>query len=186
MSTRVPAVCLSLLAALALAGCGGRGQGHAAAPRAPYAGRDAKQVRAAFPGDLRDVIEQADRVILYTLDPHRIVDGKLSPEAERLRTYGITGQAEITDPGERRKLIEALYRGLLGRDAGPAACFWPRHALRFERGQRAVDCLICFECTWIHVYRKADSPKEDRLLFGPGVRPVFDSVMKAHGLVAMK
>lgn len=187
---------LALLATLALlTGCGKGFQKRAETNRkaqrsaaqqpevAPFEGRDAKEVRAAFPGDDRLVLEQPDKVTLFTLNPVRILDGKLSPEPDRLRTYGITGQAVIDDTDEHRMLVEAVYRGLRGEGAGPAACFNPRHGLRFERQGRTIECLICFECTWIYIYGRDGSDDEVRLLFGATVEPVFASLLKAHGLV---
>lgn len=188
-----------LLAALILVGCGDhkkRSAGDVADRRAgaedtqratPHIGRDAKPVLSAFgdgqdgAGDRREVLEQADTVTLYTVNPTRVVDGKLSPEAERFRGYGILGTSEITDPAERRRLVEAVYEGLEAEGAGPASCFLPRHALRFRKGGRTIDALICFQCTWIYLYED-DIEHEKRMLFGAGVKPVFDSLVKARNL----
>jgi hypothetical protein len=189
---------LILLAGLALAACGDHkkkptdGSGDTKAEGTdgttggttggtPHIGRDAKQVLSAFGEEGREVIEQADTVTLLTVNPARIVDGKLSPEAERIRGYGILGSADIPDAGERRRLIEALYEGLKGEGAGPASCFLPRHALRFQKGRRVIEALICFECTWVYLFEDGVE-KEKRMLFGAGVKPVFDSVIKARDL----
>ena len=191
-------IALAVLLAGLFAACGERGRRVAqeqrarettapeATPAPAFEGRDLKQVLAAFPGEDRSVVEEPDRLTLFTLNPHRIADGILSPEKDRLQTYGITGQAVITDADEHGKLVEALYRGLKGEGAGPASCFWPRHGLRFERGDRTIECLICFECTWIHLYGREGSGEETRLLFGAGVEPVFASILAAHGLKVMK
>ena len=181
---------LVLLAALALAACGDHkkkptdGSGDKETEGAggtPHIGRDAKQVLSAFGEEGREVIEQADAVTLFTVNPTRIVDGKLSPEAERIRGYGILGTADITDAGERRRLIEALYEGLKGEGAGPASCFLPRHALRFQKGRRVIEALICFQCTWVYLFEDGVE-KEKRMLFGAGVKPVFDSIIKQRKL----
>lgn len=143
----------------------------------PFIGRDAKQVVSAFGKEGRAVLEQADAVTLFTLNPHRLVNGKLSPETERLRGYGVLGKAAIDDAAKRRRLVEAVYEGLKGEGAGPAQCFWPRHGLRFVKGSETVELLICFECTWVYVYAPG-AEHETRLLFGAGVKPVFDSILK--------
>ncbi|MDA1195443.1 MAG: hypothetical protein O2894_09700 [Planctomycetota bacterium] len=151
----------------------------------PFAGRDEKEVISAFGEGGRDIIEHAASVELLTLNPHQLVDGKLSPETDRLRGYGVLGRVTVTDDTEHRSIVEAVYRGLKGEGAGPASCFWPRHALRFTHDGRTVELLICFECTWVHVYRDG-AEHEARMLFGAGVKPVFDSAVKAHGLTLHK
>ncbi len=153
------------------------------ATKAPaFAGRDAKQVLAALPEADRAMFEAPDRMTLYALHPHPVVDGKLSPHENRLQMWGILGQADITDPTDRKKLIEAVYRGLLAEDAGPAGCFNPRHAISFGTGDRRVDLVICFECTWIHIYGGRGAKKTNKLLFSQSVSPVLDALLKKHGL----
>lgn len=173
-----------------LAGCGDRkapkgttnGGGAAATP---FVGHDLKQVKSAFPDDGREVLEQADTVTFFTLNPTRLVEGKLSPEKERLRNYGVLGKVEITDAAERRRLVEAIYEGLRGEDAGPADCFIPRHGLRFTRGSRTIEFVICFQCTWVHIYQD-DAEHATRMLFGAGVRPVFDAIVERAKLAFSK
>ena len=170
---------IPVLVAVVLAGCGDGpkgGSGESDGP-IPFIGRDAKQVVSAFGADGRDVLEAPDRMTLFTLNPVQVADGKLSPEAERLRNYGVLGKAEITDPTIRRRLVEAVYEGLKADGAGPANCFFPRHGLRFEKGEQTIEVLICFECTWVYVYPDG-AENETRLLFSAGVKPVFDSVIK--------
>ncbi len=147
----------------------------------PFAGRDAAQVLSAFPSDQRDVLEQAETITLYTLNPTPLRDGVLSPEKERFRNYGVLGRAEIKGEDGHRRLVEALYSGVRGEGAGPASCFNPRHGLRFVKGAETIDVLICFECTWVYIFG-VGATKERRMLFGPGVKPVFDSAVRAHSL----
>jgi hypothetical protein len=33
-----------------------------------------------------------------------------------------------------------------------ALCFRPRHGVRAKSGGRAVELVICFECSWVKVY----------------------------------
>jgi len=172
---------LGVLVCGTLGGCGGRRD--AGTPVAlTFEGRDLKQVLAAFPAEDRDVLEHPDHMTLLALYPSPIVDGKLSPQKERLHKWGILGQAEIKDAAEQHKLIEAVYRGLKAEGAGPASCFNPRHALSLEKGARRIDLVICFECTWIYIYGGSSSGKTNRLLFSPSVSPVFDALFKKHGL----
>lgn len=186
--TRRPCTFLALgLTALLLLGCGEKAkklEDMTKAERAaavPFAGRDEKAVLSAFPDDARDILEQASSVTLFTLNPHRLVDGVLSPEPERFHNYGVLGKAEVTDVGEHRRLVEAVYEGLLAEGAGPAQCFIPRHGVRFVLGSQSVDVVICFQCTWVHVFRDG-AKHETRLLFSAGVKPVFDSLVQAHAL----
>ena len=182
---RIPAALA--IAALLLAACGDETTPYEKMSKAeraeavPFERREAKQTMAAFPDDDRDVVEQAERITLFTLNPARMTGGKLSPEEERFRGYGVLGKAPIEDAADHRRLVEAVYEGLAGEGAGPASCFLPRHGLRFELGSRQIDLLICFECTWVYIYRD-DAEHERRMLFGAGVKPVFDSLIKRFGL----
>ena len=169
-----------------LAACGERGgAAGGGSAEAPPIGRDEKQVLSAFGDEGRGVLEDANHLTLFTLNPQRLVDGELSPETERVHGYGVLGQAVIEDAGERRRLVEAVYEGLKGEGAGPAKCWIPRHALRFVRGSKAFTILICFQCTWVYIYEDhveggevIEAEHETRMLFGAGVKPVFDSILK--------
>ena len=147
-----------------------------------FEGRTAKQVLAALPEADRAMFEAPDRMTLYALHPYPVENGKLSPQKDRLEKWGILGQADITDSADRKKLIEAVYRGLLAEDAGPASCFNPRHAISFSKGDRRVNLVICFECTWIHVYGGRGAKNANKLLFSQSVSPVFDALFKKNSL----
>ncbi len=184
---RASPLLLALLTSLVLplAGCGhddgAETGGGAGKTTIPFEGHDAKEVLAALPGNLRTIVEEAEATTLLTLDPLRTPKTPDAPVQERFRRYVVLAKAQVTDPAEHRRLVEALYEGLKGEGAGPANCFIPRHGLRFEREGKIVEFLICFQCTRVYIYRPGAEHKVD-MLMGAGVKPGFDEAVKAHKL----
>jgi len=176
-NNRVFVLCAALLAACA---CGERTRAPAEDDR-PWAGRDAAQVREVLPGDAQSVVEQADEVWLYALDPSPVPEEQRASEAEaeHLGAYRVRGKARLTDPAEHRRLGEALY-GALIPDEPAAACFIPRHGARFVKGGAWVEFVVCFECNQMHV-----TTSEGGKRGGSAARvaePALDALLKAHGL----
>jgi len=96
-----------------------------------------------MPASLRPLIE-ADKVTLYSIDGNDYSAGRGSRTAEFFGGYPVLGKCEIKGMETRRKLVGALATSI---DKGmEAKCFWPRHAMRAEKGQTVVDYVICFEC----------------------------------------
>jgi hypothetical protein len=122
----------------------------------------------------------ADRVQIFALDP------KTGPEnawAEtekdgRFHGYRILGVADVAEGPERVGLLDALQDGMNRAPECGAACFFPRHGLRVVMGKSCTDYLICFECSWVHVYGGTDTG-------GPisaAPRERFSATLTAHGV----
>ncbi|MHC5537639.1 hypothetical protein ACYOEI_05345 [Singulisphaera rosea] len=74
-------------------------------------------------------------------------------KVETFHGYPVLGKVEIASAERRSEVIQALRRSTQDLDHGFARCFWPRHALRAERDGKAVDYVICFQCSWIKVFQ---------------------------------
>jgi hypothetical protein len=112
--------------------------------------------------------------------PHE-ADGKPTSPEEGFHGYRILGRAPITDPGERRRLIEALYDGL-ARPAPFAACFNPRHGIRAVAGADTIDLVVCFECDTVQIHSPARAERPGSLPTSRAPEPAFDVILAAHGL----
>ena len=129
------------------------------------------------------VLDAPDAVELLALHPYpHLPQGAPAGEEDDFHGYRVLGRAALVDAQRVRALVGHVERGIRASDGTVAACFNPRHGLRFEKAGRTIECLICFECTWIHIYGRGGSEDVTRMLFSAGVEPVLASAMKAHGL----
>jgi hypothetical protein len=172
---------LVLLAALlAACACGERSPAPARDER-PWAGGDAAAVREVLPENARAVVEDADEVWLYALDPRPVPEDQRAALADA-ETFGderVLGKARLTDPAERRRLGEGLYRALIA-DGPAAACFIPRHGARFVKGDAWVEFVVCFECNQMHVTASGSEKRGGSA--SRVAEPALDALLKAHGL----
>jgi hypothetical protein len=107
-----------------------------------------KEVRAHFPDGSSEILDRADRITLYELDPTQ--RGKVT-SGPTFWEYPVVREKELTDPGERAELVRILYRGMAEQKVG-ARCFVPHHALRAVRGGKTLDLVLCFTCQWVHIH----------------------------------
>lgn len=108
----------------------------------------------------RQLIEQNRDFTLYSLNGYP--EGQLT-KGEKFHRHRILGRTLVTDPNQRRKLIATLYDGIeeyrkLGN--GPASCFLPRHGIRAVTNGKAIDIVICFECSRAVFYENGRSHEE--------------------------
>lgn len=101
----------------------------------------------------------------------------------RLLRWKILGNATLSDPKAIARLSTALTEGIRESKGMVAACFNPRHALRFEQGGKPVTMIICFECLQAHVEGAADLRG---FLTTDRPNAVFDEVFSAAGIKKTK
>jgi hypothetical protein len=119
--------------------------------------------------------DQADRIVLYSLDPRGPGEDRPPVTGEPLHGHQVLGLVEITDLDRRRELIEALRDGISRGDAS-AACFWPRHVLRIEQDGRTIDYVICFQC---HNYQKwVDGRHVTSSTISGDIAPIFNKPLE--------
>lgn len=112
------------------------------------AARTMQEVRAQFPEGSSEILDKADRVVLYELDPTQ--RGKVS-SGTTFWEYPVVREKELTEPRERAELIRTLYEGMAEQKVG-ARCFVPHHGLRAVRGGKTLDLVLCFTCQWVHIH----------------------------------
>jgi hypothetical protein len=156
-----------------------------ATPAPPaFAGRETDVVKRALPGVDRETLERADRLEFLAVQPYPgVLPGEPPIEpGDDFHGYRILGRAHLTDPGERRALIEAVYRGFNGLLEPAAACFNPRHGLRARRGEQTVEILLCYECSTARIFSAAHESGAEAAALAKVGEDVLDGLLKAHGL----
>ncbi len=94
--------------------------------------------------DLKALFEKAETLELFSLDPG--ADVKEPDVKKGFHGWRILGKTAIKDAKTRKKIVEALYKGLEQSDGTAALCFNPRHGLRATVDGKTADVVICFEC----------------------------------------
>lgn len=95
---------------------------------------------AALGEDLARLVERADRIAVYRIEPEE------SGQGANIGGYPVVNEKRLEDPAARRQVKEALFDG--GVYGGEMAkCFIPHHAIRVRSGEEAASLVICFECS---------------------------------------
>jgi len=88
-------------------------------------------------------------ITLFTIDPY----SEFNPPKPGVpvlimenHAWGITGTATLREKDDIAALASSFRENIDHNSMVMAACFSPRHALRFKRGKDVVTLLICFEC----------------------------------------
>jgi hypothetical protein len=108
-----------------------------------------RKIRAAFPPDVKLVLEKSDKFYLYALQPERLPEADLKT-MPNFHGYPISGQARVRPTPQRTDLLAALWGGLGKRSE--CACFEPRYGVRVVRGSKTVDLVIGFTCEQMEIY----------------------------------
>ncbi|HEU4754225.1 MAG TPA: hypothetical protein VFU47_14035 [Armatimonadota bacterium] len=99
--------------------------------------------RAELPASFREVVDNADRVVVYALG---WVRGK---RQTTFHGYRVRGRALIQSRREIVNLARVMHDSI-ATPVGPMACYAPHHALSFVRGEKRVDLLVCFLCVQMY------------------------------------
>jgi hypothetical protein len=117
--------------------------------------RDAPAVKQLLPADARQIVENADVMTVYALNPDPLAAGE-----PRFQDYAIVSSQTVPKAGTRRQIATLLMAGVT-EGGERAACFDPRHGVRATRGDSSIDLLICFECSQVRAHRgtvRTDAP----------------------------
>jgi hypothetical protein len=129
-----------------------------------------------LPDGVRDVLANADRFELLSLDP----GNGTTREPGHFWGWPVLGSATIEAPDMRAEVLAALEQGIAENEGLVAACFMPRHGIRAARGGAAVDLLVCFECLQVYVY--SDGKWVGTVLVMDSPEPVFDRILSRAGV----
>ena len=98
--------------------------------------------------EIEGLIQRNGTFIVYSLDPHP----HEGPPNGGFHGYKVLGEKEITNTEERRDLLTKLAQSIRQNPEEMAACFDPRHGLRFKAPNELIDIVICFECNQAHLH----------------------------------
>jgi hypothetical protein len=178
MTRRMPL--LFLVALLALAGCWAKEkEGPTPAPRE---GREAIVWKSKLSEKVRRTLDKADSFDLYSLEPEQT---KGQASAEKLHDWPVLGKTTVSDPRQKRALLQRLDAAVAEPGKGGSNCFMPRHAIRVDHYGDVVELLICFECGWVYVYVNGEQqhPHEE---VERAAQPAFDGALRDAGVPLAK
>ena len=124
-----------------------------------------------IPDDVRAVLESADQFELLSLNP----DPREKPK-DGFHGWKVLGRTTVKDADTRKKLVDALQKGVAENDGTVAACFNPRHGIRVTQGGKTADIVICFECFQASAYLGDKATKSFLVTASP--QATFDGVLK--------
>jgi hypothetical protein len=127
----------------------------------------------ALPADVTDVLQNATTFDVLSLNGER--------DASGWHGHTLLGRTTVARADDRARVIAALQAGVARQDAPGARCFVPRHGIHAVRGATTVDLLICFECSWVYIYRGGSNPPEVVTTTTEPQR-AFDDVLRAAGV----
>ena len=87
--------------------------------------------------------------------------------------------------GDQEQLALAVSSSIAGSDGSAARCFNPHHGVRFQRGDRTVDLLICLGCRRFMISGAGLDDLPDDVRFGTldgSLRPAIASLCTKYGL----
>lgn len=180
---RIGAACVPVLLASLLAGACSNG----VAPEHP----------SVLPVELEDYrlrpyepladLADATALELITLHPYPYSEeGQPADPADDFHDYKVLGRAELTLEADERhsstiaQTIALLQKSMRENSTMVAACFNPRHGLRFTTADGPVDLVICFECLQYH--RHEPDGSQSSSLLSSNHQGAVDALFAAHGL----
>jgi hypothetical protein len=109
-----------------------------------------------MPAKAAAILDRADQIELYSLEPDPDSNAAKAPKGARFRGWPVLGKVVAKDAKARKQILDILDEGV-GRGR-VAKCFDPRHGIRATHQGKAVDLVICFHCGQVNFYY---DPKND-------------------------
>jgi hypothetical protein len=129
-----------------------------------------------IPDAARAILEKAERIELFSLDPQEPDE----VPKDGFHGWRVLGKTAVKQAGARKRLVEALAKGVSQYKGGPAKCFNPRHGIRATRGGKTADFVICFECYQARVV--VEGQREQTFLVSRSPTSVFNEILKKAGV----
>ncbi len=133
--------------------------------------------KGGLPEKAAEVLEKADQIELYSLEPLPEQKAAEDPNAPRFHGWLLLGKTTLK-AGETRTNVQNALDVAVGRGQ-TARCFEPRHGIRATHGDKTVDMVICFACGLVDFYddaKKREPTSSEKIL--KGMQPVFDEILK--------
>jgi hypothetical protein len=128
------------------------------------------QDRNKLPDAAKAALDNATSLEILSLQPQ----AKPGEDESKL-FHGYPVLAKVTVMGDdKKKVLEAIYKGIADNKGISANCFIPRHGIRASSDSRSVDLVICFECLQVEVW---DGKERTRLLITASPKPVLNEFL---------
>lgn len=101
----------------------------------------------ALPPQVAQALADIDEADLISLEP--LADPKA--RGRRAQGYLVLGSIRLARP-QVRAAVTGIASAVAGFDGVIAACFDPRHALRFHSAGHTYLMLVCFQCRSLEVF----------------------------------
>lgn len=115
-----------------------------------------QEPQTALPAAIVSLIQGAESIELFALDAYTRDNDpehfdKHETSATKFHGQSIYGSHVFSDVASIARIQKAIFASTPA-DIAPAACFWPRHGLRFLCGPKRLDLVICFQCRQMEIY----------------------------------
>jgi len=131
----------------------------------------------ALPAKARAVLEKAETLDVYSLDPDTERDVTEERPKTGFRGWKILGKTTVQDADARKALLSALDKAVAGAPPRSKKCFEPRHGVRATAGGKTVDLVICFACSEVQVWSDGGVDLEGSARIADSAQPAFDKVL---------
>lgn len=128
-----------------------------------------KQPTNKLPDDVVKVLEKAGELEVYSLDSAQQEKGNEG-------WHGVKVLGKTTVKGEDAAKVAASVKKGVEEGGRGARCFIPRHGIRATYDGKTVELVICFECSWIHVYA-GDANKPQVLTISGSPHKPLDKIL---------
>jgi hypothetical protein len=132
----------------------------------------------ALRDEIYAAIRDAESFEIYSLQPGVRQGETLDSYPDVFRGWPQLGKAEISNESAKKPVLMGMQRALY-KPSEPSTCFNPRHGLRVIQNGKAIECVICFQCCQMQVYREGQEDHEF-LVIGRG-QEEFDQVLRLAG-----
>lgn len=133
-------------------------------------------------------IEEAKEVELIAIDPKRPTSVQyVFPDQPRaLDRWALVGRRMIASSGDIHDLAAALDGAIRRGDGSYTLCFEPHHALRFQKEDKDVLVIVCFDCFFVEVYGIDGLEGVDLAINSPGELATWNRIFRKYGLPESK
>jgi hypothetical protein len=180
--------------AFALLGLSGAAKAHDDPPvSAPPAPTPTPEKKQDVPPSVKEIWDAVETWTLYSLAPEQKVPaegaarGKTKKRTTKKTTkkrdaeapfhgFVVLGKAALKKDAEGVSgLKDALYAAI-EKSGLPARCFIPHHGIRAVSGEKTLDLVICFTCSYMDIYVGGERLGE-RLVIAKDPFPAFDKAL---------
>jgi hypothetical protein len=140
---------------------------------------------------LETAMKRASEMTLYSIAPDsrhpvRASETKvITPTGREGSAWTITGEKTLHAQADIAALASSLRENVEQANSGPASCFRPRHALRFQRDGETITLLVCFECLQCDIdgFKEAGTRPWLTLSFSPTAVRTWNEIFTRAGLI---